>query len=45
MTIMGTKEYIGKLDDLNANYDLIYIGMDTSIMNTEVVTLPDGTLK
>ena len=36
VTIMGTKEFIGKLDDLNAEYDLIYLGMDTSIMNTRM---------
>ena len=34
--MMGTKEFIGKQNDLNADYDLIYIGMDTSIMNTEI---------
>lgn len=32
---MGTKELIGRNDDLNATYDLIYIGMDTAIMNTD----------
>ena len=36
VTIMGTKEFVGKLNDLNAEYDLIYLGMDTSIMNTEI---------
>ena len=36
VTIMGTKEFIGKLDDLNAEYDLIYLGLDTSIMNTKM---------
>lgn len=38
VTIMGTKEFIGKLEDINAEYDLIYLGMDTSIMNTDIVT-------
>ena len=33
--MMGTKEFIGKQTDLNATYDMIYIGMDTSVMNTE----------
>lgn len=36
VTIMGTKEFIGKLDDLNAEYDLIYLGLDTSLMNTNI---------
>ncbi len=36
VTIMGTKEFIGKQEDLNAQYDLIYLGLDTSIMNTEL---------
>lgn len=43
VTIMGTKEFIGKLEDLNTEYDLIYLGMDTSIMNTEITNNPDGT--
>lgn len=34
--VMGTKEFIGKQNDLNADYDLIYLGMDTSIMNTRI---------
>ncbi len=34
--VMGTKEFIGKQNDLNADYDLIYLGMDTSIMNTSI---------
>lgn len=33
--MMGTKEFIGKQTDLNATYDMIYIGMDTSVMNTK----------
>lgn len=32
---MGTKELVGRNDDLNATYDMIYIGMDTAIMNTD----------
>jgi len=43
VTIMGTKEFIGKIDDLNAEYDLIYIGLDTSIMNTRITQNADGT--
>lgn len=31
-----TKEFIGKVEDLNENYDLIYIGLDTTTMNTKV---------
>lgn len=33
---MGMREFIGKNDDLNATYDMIYIGMDTALMNTEI---------
>lgn len=33
---MGTKEFIGINEDLNANYDMIYLGMDTMLMNTDV---------
>ena len=43
VTIMGTKEFIGKLDDLNTEYDLIYLGLDTSIMNTKIITNADGS--
>lgn len=32
---IGTKEFIGRNEDLNATYDMIYIGMDTLIMNTK----------
>ncbi len=31
---MGTKEFIGKNEDLNVQYDMIYIGMDRIMMNT-----------
>lgn len=34
--IVGTREFIGRIDDLNEKYDLIYLGMDTSIMNTNI---------
>ncbi len=34
VTGMGVKEFIGKIDDLNETYDLIYIGMDTAYLNT-----------
>ncbi len=36
VTGMGTKEFIGKIEDLNENYDLIYIGMDTAYLNTSI---------
>lgn len=36
ITQMGTREFIGKNDDLNVEYDMIYIGMDTLLMNTEI---------
>ena len=42
ITQMGTKEFIGRNDDLNSDYDLIYIGMDTALMNT---TLDDDNSK
>ncbi len=35
---MGTREFIGVNEDLNASYDLIYIGMDTALMNTSMST-------
>lgn len=34
---IGTKEFIGMNQDLNATYDMIYIGMDTTLMNTVVL--------
>lgn len=43
--IMGSKEFIGRTIDLNANYDLIYIGMDTTIMNTEIATVEGKVVK
>ncbi|MBQ0028086.1 MAG: DUF5057 domain-containing protein [Lachnospiraceae bacterium] len=43
---MGTKEFVGKNDDLNSDYDLIYIGMDTALMNTSGIDNNDtGTKK
>lgn len=43
--IMGSKEFIGRNIDLNANYDLIYIGMDTTIMNTEIASVEGKVVK
>ena len=43
--IMGSKEFIGRNIDLNANYDLIYIGMDTTVMNTEIATVEGKVVK
>lgn len=34
VTVMTTAEFIGKVETLNDKYDLIYIGADTSHMNT-----------
>lgn len=31
----GIKEFVGSIKDLNENYDLIYIGLDTQYFNTE----------
>ena len=33
VTGMSTKEFIGRIEDINEMYDLIYIGMDTAYMN------------
>lgn len=33
---IGTKEFVGINDDLNTEYDLIYIGMDKAMLNTEL---------
>lgn len=35
---IGTREFIGVNEDLNASYDMIYIGMDTALMNTTMST-------
>ncbi len=45
VTIMGSREYIGKIEDINENYDLIYLGMDTSIMNTQIDTVNGRRVK
>lgn len=37
LTQTYTKEFIGKIEDLNETYDVIYIGLDTTTMNTAVV--------
>lgn len=43
---MGVKEYIGHVNDICSEYDLIYIGLDTAYMNTEVdmTRRPAGTI-
>lgn len=33
----GIKEFVGSIKDLNENYDLIYIGLDTQYFNTDAV--------
>ncbi|MCR4755126.1 MAG: DUF5057 domain-containing protein [Lachnospiraceae bacterium] len=33
---IGTKEFVCINEDLNADYDLIYIGMDKAMLNTEI---------
>ena len=35
-----TAEFIGKLDDLNSTYDMIYIGANTGTMNTDAYGKP-----
>lgn len=42
VTHQTTAEFIGKIEDLNATYELIYIGLDISGYNTKV--LSDGSL-
>ena len=41
--MIGTKEFIGINDDLNADFDLIYIGMDKALLNTRIRS--DGHIK
>ncbi|MBO4845639.1 MAG: DUF5057 domain-containing protein [Lachnospiraceae bacterium] len=36
VTGIGTKEFIGRIEDLNESYDMIYIGMDTAYINTAI---------
>lgn len=45
ITQQGTKEFIGKNEDLNATYDMIYIGMDTGLMNTSNIGMAGTTIK
>ncbi len=33
---MGTREFVSNILDLNENYDLIYIGLDTQYLNTRL---------
>lgn len=42
---MGTREFIGNIEDLNSNYDLIYIGLDTQYLNTDFITEGDHYIK
>lgn len=35
LTRMTTAEFIGRIEDLNAKYDMIYIGMNTGLMNVD----------
>lgn len=34
VTGMSTREFVGNIADLNASYDMIYIGLDTMYLNT-----------
>ena len=36
LTRTHTGEFVGKIEDLNETYDLIYLGLDTSTMNTSL---------
>ena len=40
-----TSEYIGRIEDLNSEYDMIFIGDDTSAMNHTTVKKTDGNGK
>lgn len=44
---IGTKEFVAITEDLNSDYDLIYIGMDKAMLNTEISgdTKTDGETK
>lgn len=35
LTRMTTAEFIGRIEDLNAKYDMIYIGMNTGLINVD----------
>ena len=39
ITVMTTSEFIGKIDDLNTKYDLIYIGSDYQTSNAKASTV------
>lgn len=46
VTHMTTAEYIGKVDDINSDYDLVYIGLDTGGYNVKTnaqVLFNDGS--
>ena len=45
VTIMGTREFVGNIEDINEQYDLIYLGMDTSLMNTQINTVSGKKVK
>lgn len=37
ITQMSSAEFIGKIEDLNEKYDMIYLGARVGKMNTEMV--------
>lgn len=37
ITQMSSAEFIGKIEDLNEQYDMIYLGARVGKMNTEMV--------
>ncbi len=41
VTGMSTREFVGNITDLNATYDMIYVGLDTMYLNT--LQASDGT--
>lgn len=36
VTRMHSAEFVGKIEDLNESYDLIYLGLNTATMNTQI---------
>lgn len=36
VTRMHSAEFVGKIEDLNETYDLIYLGLNTATMNTQI---------
>lgn len=42
ITHQTTAEFIGKIDDLNSTYDLIYLGLDYSGYNTRKISMDMG---